>query len=458
MILYIIILAALCLANSVLYSTTVNPSHADLTLQGIIGLCQFIVSLISWQKKNGNIISPYVIFLIVLYIFSLGQALMYPLGITTEYDLSWYLDITAKELYNAQHYTLYMLSCFHIGALLTKDTRIEVSLEKKVLDQTKNHRIRQVGWTLFCISIIPYYSELISDMVLSISQGYSSIYGHNVKIGISNILGFISELFVPSIVCLFIAYKESKPVIITISCIIFLNVIVILITGARTNAVILIALYILLFHYSIRPIKKKELILILIGGVCLLSILSSIRLNRDDSSKETFGSFTQITANGAANAIGEMGSSMFCLVKTMEYVPAFEEYRYGRSYLYAFSTLIPNIGFWEIHPARKESNLGDWLTDLLSLNYGTGFSMCAEAYINFGKLCWLFMFVFGYVIVKLLGLVDVAVKRNDASLFIFSIVIFWFCLSLPRSPFIILVRPIFFYALPIYYLCRIPHK
>ncbi len=458
MTLYILILVVLCFVNSALYNTTINPTHADLTLQGIIGLCQLCISIISWHKRTNNIVSPYVIFLIVLYTFSLGQALMYPIGIITEYDLSRYLDITTRELYKAQHYTLYMLSCFHIGALLTKNEPANIQQGEKNLNQNENQRIKHVGWILFCISIIPYYNELISNMILSISQGYSSIYGHDVKIGVNNIWGLIGELFIPSIVCLFIAYKNNKTIIIALSCIIATNILAILITGGRTNAVILIALYILLFHYNIRTINKKELILIIAGGVCLLSILSNIRISRDDLYSRALESSPQISTNSAADAVGEMGSSIFCLVKTMEYVPDHEEYRYGRSYLFAFTTLIPNLGFWEIHPARKEANLGDWLTNLLSLNYGTGFSMCAEAYINFGKACWLFMLVFGYVMAKLLGMADMAILRDNAPLFIFSIIIFWFCLSLPRNSFIILVRPIFFYALPIYYLCHNPHK
>ena len=160
-----------------------------------------------------------------------------------------------------------------------------------------------------------------------------------------------------------------------------------------------------------------------------------------------------LKVNGAVDAVAEMGGTMFCLIKTMNLVPDYQDYRYGKSYVYAFTSLIPNFGFWEIHPAKKESNLSEWLTNSLGLNYGTGFSMCAEAYANFGYLCFIVFFLWGWFIEGLFGRIETSIIRKDYALLAFLLILFWFFLTLPRNNFINLVRPLFFIAGPIYLYC-----
>ena len=70
-------------------------------------------------------------------------------------------------------------------------------------------------------------------------------------------------------------------------------------------------------------------------------------------------------------------------------------FRYGESYLYSLTTIIPNLGFWDAHPGAIKAHLGNWLQDVLGLDYGPGFSMAAEAYINFGWFGILFMMLLG---------------------------------------------------------------
>lgn len=144
---------------------------------------------------------------------------------------------------------------------------------------------------------------------------------------------------------------------------------------------------------------------------------------------------------------------MFCLIKTRNLVPEKQDYRYGKSYLYAFTSIIPNLGFWDIHPAKKEANLSDWLTDSLGLDYGTGFSMCAEAFANFGYLGFIAFFFWGWFMASILGKIEWSVQTRNYAQMAFLLILFWFFLTLPRNNFINLIRPIFFVAGPIYLYC-----
>ena len=110
--------------------------------------------------------------------------------------------------------------------------------------------------------------------------------------------------------------------------------------------------------------------------------------------------------------------------------------------------------FWPIHPAKKESNLGDWLTDTLGTTFGTGFSMCAEAWVNFGVFGFLIFYLWGALLGSIFGRIEKVISEEDIALLAFLLVLFWFCLKIPRNAFLNVVRAVFYYAAPIYIVCN----
>lgn len=206
-------------------------------------------------------------------------------------------------------------------------------------------------------------------------------------------------------------------------------------------------------NYLVKRFTRKWLVVGCFGVFFLLQILSYVASVRTDSGRGASMESVKIENNGAVDAVAEMGGTMFCLIKTMNLVPECQSYRYGRSYMYAFTSIIPNLGFWDIHPAKKEANLSDWLTDSLGLDYGTGFSMCAEAYANFGYLCFLAFIFWGWFLANIFGKIEISAQTQNYALMAFLLILFWFFLTLPRNNFINLIRPFFFIAGPIYLYC-----
>lgn len=446
-----IILPFFCLLYVCLGVLVIHPTMQTLSIMGWLGLIQLLYSIISWLKRGNQFISPYVIFLITLYIFSFGQSFLWAFGFEFERTLIGFKGIVISEVFDAQVITLIMLAFFQIGASNIRTRRIAHD-GGPIVDTSK--RLKEIGWAFFIISFLPYSIETYQNMILSLSGGYAALYGGPVKIGISNWAGIIADYCIPSLICLFIVYRQNKRARSIITTFFVINIIVILITGGRTFAVILLALIIVLYNYLVHKFSKKWLLIGAIGGLFFLQLLSyiaDVRVERDQSiSVEAIN----LEKNGAVDAIAEMGSSMFCLIKTMDLVPDYYDYRYGRSYAYAFTSLIPNLGFWDIHPAKKEANLSDWLSDTLGLDYGTGFSMCAEAYANFGYLCFIVFFFWGWFVANIFGKIEISVLKKDYALLAFLLVLFWFFLTLPRNNFINLVRPLFFIATPIYLYCK----
>lgn len=429
-------------------------NHTTLNIMGVIGLLQLWISIVSWYKCANRLFSPYIFFLIVLYVFSFGQSLLYPFGLISEkrdlYEVySSIYGFTVSDIFQAQRQTLLMLAMFHIGGLSTI-FRQNYSCPNYVnYYSNDNSRLKHIGWGLFIISVIPYTIDLVSDMVTSLSMGYGAIYGGEPKIGINNIWSFIGAYFIPSIICLFIAYKDHKKIRNTFLIIMLLISLAILITGGRSRAVILLCLVVILYDYLIKKFSKKQIFIVLICGIILLQVLAIIASTRTASIDERSYN-VQFANNAAVEAIAEMGWTQFCLIESMKFVPADEDYRYGRSYLYAFTTIIPNLGFWEYHPAKLESNLGEWLTNKLGTNFGTGFSMCAEAWVNFGNLGFLLFYLWGFALASIFGKIDISIKNNNLAMLAFLLIIFWFSLTIPRNSFINLVRAFFYYGAPIY--------
>ena len=90
------------------------------------------------------------------------------------------------------------------------------------------------------------------------------------------------------------------------------------------------------------------------------------------------------------DSIGSMGFSATSLPYTMNLVPESFSYRYGFTYIVAFTVIIPNFlsGLGVVHPASTYASLARWLQNALNISWA-GFSMPAEAYINMG---WLELF------------------------------------------------------------------
>lgn len=447
----------LCVIFYVAYGYSIDsPSFENLKIIGVVALFQFIVSVFSSIKQGQKLISPYIVFFTVMFIFQGGQSLMYPFDILSQRDLVGFLGITITDVFKAQILTFSFLAFFQIGSLLC-NLNATLSFKPISISKNQNKRILQIGWFLAIISVYPYYQELIHNVILSMIKGYGALYEGEEKIGIANIQSMIGDYFIPALICLYIGYRDQRIKRLVITGILLFNCVVILATGGRTEAVIIMTLLLILRNYLVRPFTKKEISLIGVGTCFILILLAGISRMRSDTSrdfKDTFALSEEAKNNGVVDAVGEMGASMFCQIWTENIISVTQDYRYGSSYLYAFTSVIPNLGFWKIHPAKEKANLGNWLTNEKGLGFGTGYSMVAEAYINFGIFGSLMMLLLGFIFTKFFGYLGVAITQKNIAFIAFILIFFWFSLKLPRNSFIGAVRAIFYFALPIYWYTR----
>ena len=434
----------------------------------LFGTLVFLWCLWSWYKLRKEILCPYVIFLSTAYVFMFGQSMLLALGIPINPMRDLHSRYSNFIMLKANVFTCLGLCAFHNGALFS--AKVEKCSNKCL--QTSNERYKNkikylyksmqvVGWLLFLISIGPTVANTVNSIRLVSSYGYRFLYDESlIRIGVQNWSKILQQFFVPSLICLFICSHNNKFIRWFVIFFSILYILSGLYLGGRGKPVVLILCLICMWHFLIKPIKGCKSLLFVISGIIFISFLSVIFKLRNVPNR-TFLDYVELFLNsfGKENlfveAISEMGGSMFPLINVMLLVPDVFSFRYGESYLYALFSLIPNLGFWDLHPSTIKANLGDWLQDVLGIGYGPGFSMAAEAYINFGWFGIIFMTLLGCFYGWLFSLISRKEKPEQ-----YNPVIFFFVFSIlsmtmmtVRNSFIGTVRAFIYYTIPVCVLC-----
>lgn len=453
-----IIFLTLCYAVIILIGYLIPQNITvvqHINLMGWIGWGLLLWSIWSWSYLFDEIFCPNLIFLGVGYLFTFSQSLLLPFGIVPD-EINLLYKVWQPVLLEAQFFTLICWSFYHIGCVWGGNKKIV----NQPIDIRNYTAIKKVGIFVLLLSCVPYVLVTIPEVLLVSRYGYGALYTKSLVLtGTSAILLNIAEYFQPALICLLIAATFNKGIQKNIYIIFVAIILITLYMGGRSEAVILIVLLLLYHHYYVARLKGFKLLFWSLVGFILLSFLTIVADIRSEEGR-TFGAylyaFTEriTTDNLAIQAICEMGGSMFPLAQTIELVPEQYPFRWGSTYLYAFTSVIPNLNFWDIHPAMQYANLGDWLQRALSLNYGPGYSLVAEAFINWGWYGFIFFVLYGWVNGRIFTLVNKENVFSRPDLFCFVLIILLLTIKTNRNSFLATVRAFFYIGVPIYLMCR----
>lgn len=449
---YILYCLVLLIIEYLFYSLTIIPTFESLSVLGFFGILQLYISVYSWKKLTLHSFVPYTIFLFAAYIFTFGQSFLYPFNKVPESrDMLMYFAI--NEIFYAQILTLLFLNSFHIGALISISNRkIERIYNSYLeLEDLEKKYLKKIGLIFSLISLIPFLLETYFNFQVIRLMGYGGLYQAPVKVGMQNITSVLANFFIPGLLCLLFSLKNKQRVIILLLLVLYSLMLVFL--GMRSDGVVLLVIILLFYHLFIKRIKVKGVLLISVFSIFFMGILSVIAYTRDDASVSMIEALTKANLfDSCFDAISEMGGSMQPLVQTIDIIPDKEGYRYGTTYLYALTTIIPNLNFWDIHPAKLHAEMSVWLQNALGINYGPGFSIAAEAYANGGVFGFIFMLLLGYIYG---GILNISGKSNLRILPIALSFIFLFLAThTVRNSFISIIRTFCYHILPIYLYVR----
>jgi hypothetical protein len=437
----------------------------------LFGWVLFIWSILSWYKLRKEIIDLYMIFLVVMFLFNFSQPMLLLFGLLPEGKGILGTKVESSVYISAQFFSLISLAMFHIGALVAeKGNKTKIS-DIGLVDKNKFVALKIVGWIMLLTSFPSFTVDLIETMNTVKIYGYAALYNYSVttnQIEVAEAFTFerffqyFSSYFIPSLICLLVAYHNRRAFNLLFRIIMVLFVLNSLFIGRRGDAVCLLLMILCLSHYIIRPFTKKQLLLYGVAGYYFLGILGIIAKMRNMTGRSFIdyieGFFAAFgTENLVLDTIAEMGGSLFPLASVINIMPeqfSFA-YQYGTTYLWAFTAIIPNVNLWSVHPAMVYAECPNWLKVALNMSYGPGFSIIAEGFRNFGWLGFFTLYYFG----KLIGGICSSVTRNtiiqDPFKLCLTVVFINEILMIARGDFIMMIRPFFYIVLPMWFILKI---
>ena len=346
----------------------------------------------TWRRVSGSLFDPYGMFLIAAILFNAGQAILETFDLNAEGLLK--NQFPSETLFQALLLTTIGLAAFHLGGLLNvvlasrRPRGPSPSEQRSDIDYAA---FRFVGWGLFAISVVPAVILARSAVSLVASAGYTSLYQRDVAAGAQAAPQLLAGFLVPAAILILLGAEGSPAQVRFTAAVILAFSAVQFFLGTRATAVMPIAAYAWTYHRTVRPIPRA--FLLSAGAILLFVVFPLVRAVRvvtgEDRLSPSFlwRSYVSID-NPVVAIVAEVGGSMNTTAWTTTLVPSFRPYDMGAGYLYALSTVFPNV-FGGIHPAVERGTAGAWLVTTVSpftaaSGGGFGYSFIAEAYLNFG--------------------------------------------------------------------------
>lgn len=408
----------------------------------IIGFFIYFLVITSWYVSSKSLLDVYTFFIVLSFIFYLGQPLLMFFDISFDIVMSiGSSPYDSTQINKTLKFLLTSIAVFH-GSVLVYQVFSNVFHRKKYFSTNDENdyllkSFRYVGIFLFLISVIPQFMYIYESIKTTILFGYSNIFKSDYIIG-SGVQGgiprFLAEFFKSALLLITISYLNDKKRLKRWIVFSILYSILLIVSGQRGSNTLFIFSLFFLYHFGVKKINIKKIsyaIIFLIITVYSLSIISVIRNIgiANYSFSELINFFSDI--NPFIDLLAESGFTLIACTTVVVYAPSIVPYNYGETYINSLIALVPNF-FWDVNPAAI-GGVDQVFKNFLFKDSGIGSSFIIEAYYNFGLYGVFMMPVFGlfiYLINK--NLINFKFEKNYYNLFIsvYCIPVFlWFVRS-----------------------------
>lgn len=422
-------------------------------------LCVALLALFGWTLYSthtafGAIFSPYGLFATSAFLFSAGQPMLEAVGLMPTAGI-FMSRFTADTVGRTLCLVLLGLAWMHAGALLAAlwfPVVAHPPEERVASTPLTSTNLRQIGWALVTISIIPNVVLLSRAVVVVITSGYEGLYLGEAQVGVGAAPSIIAMLVIPGALLVLGGAGGRTFEIRAVASIVGTYATVQFVLGGRSSATLSLVAFAWLWHRVVKPIPTR----LLVGGAAALMfvIFPTVFVVRSMTGMDRFNpsvmldTYLQIE-NPIIGAISEIGGTARTIAHTIELVPVKRGHGYGEGFLYALATIVPNF-FWSIHPTVARGVAATWLIAEVepyaaAHGGGLGYSFIAEAYLEFG---W-----FGAPVVMLLYGLAIAggecwARRSGSAARMATMAAFLsFFLRFPRDETASMVRPLVWYIL-----------
>ena len=395
------------------FNLSINAYLYNIRFMSFISVIFLLYIIISWKKTYYRFLSPYIIFILLLYACLCGQTPFWLLNIKAGFrDLTTWMNIfNSVDLCKGLLFSFLCLSFLHMVVLLSinpisKKTRLRKENHNEFynITETKEYYEKITFFGLVCcfLFFVPYLISFINLRNIIQDIGYDMQYDSMVT-GIASLFTKIADFFPLGIITLIFVWGDKNNFnknnfIFKRLLLIFFSVIYItceLLLGQRTGVILFV--FVLLFVvYKDKKIPFRNLVIL---GFCALFLMAGMRLV--GIARSNNANLYDKDSNPVVDFISDTGWNLMSLVEFQKIQPNVYNYGYGVSYLISFTEVIPNINLWDIHPAYKYGNISQYLREYLGYSYGLGCTPVAEAYYNFSYFGFLIFYLWGVALISL---------------------------------------------------------
>ncbi|MCM3511378.1 O-antigen polysaccharide polymerase Wzy [Carnobacterium inhibens] len=390
-----------------------------------IGVLLLAYILITWKNVSGAYFHPYTIFILFLFLFNYGQPLMWAFGIHDPNEIGKGITYSTigvvgeVEIIKAQLIILVSIIMFHTGALFNLLVN-----KKGLMEYTKREDNNIMQRAIFYVSIIfglvsiPItIMQAYNDWQLSSLYGYSSLYNSNTINQSSSIISLFIFMFFPSLLGLLIGSGYDKKVKMIVYSIFIIYFIFNFLAGDRGTWIYRLFIFAFLEHSLNKKITKKTILTltpIAVLGIYITDVVVGLR-NKEINFNSVIESLS-LDRMPVFSAFFEMGTSMnptIVLIKN-----GWDMWPYQNTYFLAFFGMVSDKIFNILGiPFAPLNNF--FSREYLGISWGAGFSIVAEALLNYGPMLAPFLFIIiGFIVSKLIYInTDIDFKKQPMTYF-----------------------------------------
>ena len=360
-----------------------------------------IVIISAMSKKYLNV---YNVFALLTYLFHFGQSIIVTLPFSDIYfDRSVVAKTSIESVIEAEIFVMMCFFAIGLGYIYMCGKKKELYCNEEGFDTDELCRLQFIAIVLVIITFIPMIYIDIQKIVALKNADYNATY-LVYQSGIGKYIGMIGQFGKPALVLLIFSYQKRKRLAtyMMIACIAYL--LFAMLSGDRgTNLVYLLAILFVYFLY-VRMVRLRVVVLCGVMGYLLLSVISTLSLFRSvDFSVENFiEMYRRRSGDGIIySCLREFGGSMITLVHTMEYIPSYEPFNFGLTYIHGLFYIMPVLPDAITEMTMKSVSFihafPETATDYISL----GGSYLGELFFNFGWSSPVFATFIGCLIGKM---------------------------------------------------------
>lgn len=388
----------------------------------VASVIELALIIISARRMQSEIFSPYIIFVLFLFLFSCGQFMMWVVGIHIPEELGstrFIRYIDKNTLVKIQILSLEFLTAFHLGALLSYGfvKRRNTSARKLTIE---NSVLKKLALPVLIISGLVNIVYSIVWFRAAATVGYSALF----DISMPSALKYISYMFIPSLFLNLIVNDFSKKAYKMLTVIFLIYALPLLITGDRGSWVYFLGVWLWCYYRYVprnrisdepnKKDKRKRIIRSVIVALVLIYVASIFTSMRDIgvSNYSLVGFDYKNLFLPFVRPIFEMGQSANVLGIIVQ-DKLYSTWSFGNTYVSALlGMILPRIRTLFGYP---DFYIENWFSkDYLNMgNYGVGFSAFGEACLNGGVYFgWIYMLIYGFAI-GYLTLIDFKLEKNQ---------------------------------------------